>query len=153
MLTSARPHYRFSGHESFACRYAWLPKAYRALRNDPLIFSDEPRAMVELGLGKNMVRSLRFGSSLAEGLESAAAEARADDVRLLMATQQFAKRPAYRHLEQRLQRDIKAFFGDYKSAQAAGLRLLLEAADPQKILAACRGAATQGLGLLGPIQN
>lgn len=78
----------------------------------------------------------------------AAAEARADDVRLLMATQKFAKRPAYRHLEPTLQRDIKAFFGDYRSAQAAGLRLLLDAADPAKILAACRLAATQGLGWL-----
>jgi len=78
----------------------------------------------------------------------AAAVARADDVRLLMATQQFAKRSIYRHLEQRLQRDIKAFFGDYRSAQAAGLQLLLDAADPKKILAACRLAATQGLGWL-----
>ena len=78
----------------------------------------------------------------------AAAEARADDVRLLMATQQFARRPAYRQLEPRLQRDIKAFFGDYRSAQAAGLQLLLNAADPAKILAACRLAATQGLGWL-----
>lgn len=81
-------------------------------------------------------------------LLEAAAEARADDVRLLMATQQFAKRPAYRHLEQRLQRDIKAFFGDYRSAQAAGMQLLRDAADPQKILASCRLAATQGLGWL-----
>lgn len=81
-------------------------------------------------------------------LLEAAAVARADDVRLLMATQQFAKRSTYRHLEQRLQRDIKAFFGDYRSAQAAGLQLLLDAADPQKILAACRLAATQGLGWL-----
>jgi hypothetical protein len=53
-------NFRFSGHESFACRYAWLPKAYRALRRDATIFSDEAQAMVELGLGKNMVRSLRF---------------------------------------------------------------------------------------------
>ncbi|SEF27972.1 DNA phosphorothioation-associated putative methyltransferase [Variovorax sp. NFACC27] len=81
-------------------------------------------------------------------LVGAAAEARSDDVRLLMAMQQFAKRPAYRQLEKRLQRDIKAFFGDYRSAQAAGLQLLLDAADPQKILAACRLAATQGLGWL-----
>jgi hypothetical protein len=51
---------RFSGHETFACRYAWLPKAYRALQADPAQFSDEDGAMVELGLGKNMVRSLRF---------------------------------------------------------------------------------------------
>lgn len=83
-----------------------------------------------------------------QAMLEAAAEARADDVRLLMATQQFAKRPAYRHLETRLQRDIKAFFGDYRLAQAAGLRLLLDAADPAKILAACRLAATQGLGWL-----
>jgi len=51
---------RFSGHETFACRYAWLPKAHRALAKDPAQFSDEDGAMVELGLGKNMVRSLRF---------------------------------------------------------------------------------------------
>lgn len=58
-LPSARP-LRFSGHETFACRYAWLPKAYRALNLDPSAFVDEDGAMVELGLGKNMVRSLRF---------------------------------------------------------------------------------------------
>ena len=51
---------RFSGHETFACRYAWLPKAYRALKANPTQFSDEDGAMVELGLGKNMVHSLRF---------------------------------------------------------------------------------------------
>jgi Protein of unknown function (DUF4007) len=52
--------FRFSGHESFACRYAWLPKAYRAITRDPSIFFHEERSMVELGIGKNMVRSLRF---------------------------------------------------------------------------------------------
>ena len=51
---------RYSGHESFACRYAWLPKAYRALTKEPTILANEERAMVELGVGKNMVRSIRF---------------------------------------------------------------------------------------------
>jgi hypothetical protein len=51
---------KFSGHETFACRYAWLPKALHAIRNDPRIFADEDQAMVELGVGKNMVRSIRF---------------------------------------------------------------------------------------------
>lgn len=51
---------RFSGHESFAFRYAWLPKAYRAIVDDPTIFSDPENAMVRLGVGKNMVRSIRF---------------------------------------------------------------------------------------------
>jgi hypothetical protein len=52
--------FRFSGHESFACRYAWLPKGYRAIVREPDMFFDEERSMVELGIGKNMVRSLRF---------------------------------------------------------------------------------------------
>jgi len=51
---------RFSGHESFACRYAWLPKALQAIRTDAKIFADEDKAMVQLGIGKNMVRSTRF---------------------------------------------------------------------------------------------
>lgn len=51
---------RFSGHESFACRYAWLPKAYRALVKNPATFGDVEQAMVRLGVGKNMVRSIRF---------------------------------------------------------------------------------------------
>ena len=105
-------------------------------------------AAIDAGLG-GLPKALRLiAHHYDHTMLEAAAEARADDVRLLMATQQFAKRPTYRHLEQRLQRDIKAFFGDYRSAQAAGLRLLLDAADPQKILAACRLAATQGLGWL-----
>lgn len=58
--TEGQPSYRFSGHETFACRYAWLPKAYRAIATDASIFYDEDAAMVELGIGKNMVRALRF---------------------------------------------------------------------------------------------
>lgn len=54
------PPFRFSGHETFACRYAWLPKAYRAIQANSSIFFEEDAAMVELGIGKNMVRSLRF---------------------------------------------------------------------------------------------
>jgi Protein of unknown function (DUF4007) len=51
---------KFSGHESFACRYAWLPKALQAIQSYPKVFADEDQAMVELGVGKNMVRSIRF---------------------------------------------------------------------------------------------
>lgn len=54
------PKYRFSGHESFPCRYAWLPKAVEALSDDELLFSKIDQAMVRLGLGKNMVQALRF---------------------------------------------------------------------------------------------
>ena len=53
-------HFRFSGHESFPCRYTWLPKAFKGIIANPLIFSDDNVAMVKLGLGKNMVKSVRF---------------------------------------------------------------------------------------------
>jgi hypothetical protein len=59
-VVDSKSSFRFSGHETFACRYAWLPKAYRALRENPKALIDEDWAMVELGIGKNMVRSLRF---------------------------------------------------------------------------------------------
>lgn len=52
--------YRIAGHESFSCRYTWLPKAVRGLAENPKLFSDENQAMVDLGVGKNMARSIRF---------------------------------------------------------------------------------------------
>lgn len=51
---------RFSGHESFVCRYGWLPKVYRAVLANPRILRDEQQAMVVLGIGRNMVKSLQF---------------------------------------------------------------------------------------------
>ena len=50
----------FSGHESFACRYGWLPKLYEAVIDDPQLFSSDDQAILRLGLGRNMVKSLRF---------------------------------------------------------------------------------------------
>jgi hypothetical protein len=69
-LNAVRP-VRFSGHESFACRYAWLPKALQAVIARPAVFSDEDAAMVELGVGKNMVRSIRFWAEAGGMLEPA----------------------------------------------------------------------------------
>lgn len=48
----------FSGHESFPFRYTWLKKGVEAVRNDPRVFGRED-AMVELGVGKNMVYAIR----------------------------------------------------------------------------------------------
>lgn len=53
-------NFKFSGHETFSFRYAWLPKAFRAIERNPAIFTDEDGAMVSLGVGKNMMRSIRF---------------------------------------------------------------------------------------------
>lgn len=73
---------------------------------------------------------------------------RAEELCLALAIQQFSKRAPYRHLEQRLQRDIKAFFGNYQAAQEAGRHLLQEAANPTAILEACRQASGSGIGYL-----
>ena len=50
----------FSGHESFVCRYGWLPKLYEAVARDPELFAEDDEAIVTLGIGKNMVKSIRF---------------------------------------------------------------------------------------------
>lgn len=50
---------RFSGHESFVCRYGWLPKAYQAVAADPELLRDEARATHSLGIGRNMLKSLQ----------------------------------------------------------------------------------------------
>lgn len=56
----------FSGHETFPFRYGWLKKGVNAVRRNPNFFSTE-RAMIELGVGKNMVNSIRHWC-LAAGL-------------------------------------------------------------------------------------
>ncbi len=48
----------FSGHETFPFRTAWLKKAVDAVTADPRVFTRED-AFVLLGVGKNMVRSIR----------------------------------------------------------------------------------------------
>lgn len=51
--------FRFSGHQTFPLRIAWLPKAVVEINKgkDPLTNIDE--GIISLGLGKNMVESLR----------------------------------------------------------------------------------------------
>jgi hypothetical protein len=48
----------FSGHETFSFRTAWLKKAIDAVTADPRMFTRDD-AFVVLGVGKNMVRSIR----------------------------------------------------------------------------------------------
>ena len=48
----------FSGHETFPFRYTWLKKGVDAVTDDPAIFGSD-RATITLGVGKNMVRSIR----------------------------------------------------------------------------------------------
>jgi Protein of unknown function (DUF4007) len=47
----------FTGHDSFHCRSYWLKKGYDFVQNDGQ-FNDN--ALVELGIGRNMVNSVRY---------------------------------------------------------------------------------------------
>ena len=82
------------------------------------------------------------------GLLAKARTARMDDLTVYLAIEQFSKRKRYKNLEPRIQRDIKTFFGDYNSAQSAGIKLLTECADTSKLSEACVRAAAEGLGCL-----
>ena len=52
--------YRFTGHETFPCRYPWLPKAITAIDKHSDLFKDIDKAIMHLGVGKQMVSAIRF---------------------------------------------------------------------------------------------
>lgn len=58
----------FSGHETFTFRYPWLKKGYDAALDDGNVFLRDD-AITSLGVGKNMVRSIRHWCLAAGVLE------------------------------------------------------------------------------------
>ena len=61
--------YRFTGHETFPCRYPWLPKAIAVLEKKSDLFRDIDEAIVVLGVGKQMARAIRFWVEAAKVVE------------------------------------------------------------------------------------
>lgn len=62
MLVESRSeatNYNFSGHETFPFRYTCLPKDAHGLERYPDLFTRED-ALIHLGVGKNMVASIRY---------------------------------------------------------------------------------------------
>ena len=55
----------FARHETFHPRYGWFRKAYAFVGDDPKIFV-RPDAPVQMGVGKNMVRAIRFWGTAAK---------------------------------------------------------------------------------------
>ena len=49
----------FSGHESFQCKTHWLKRGYDFVSDQNNKFTDDD-AVVKLGVGKNMVASIKF---------------------------------------------------------------------------------------------
>lgn len=110
----------------------------------------EDRVALTEGFG-SIGKALRFveGRHGPQAIESAQAS-RIADLNVYFALTQFERRKPYKHLEPNMQRDVKAFFGDYGNAQAAARELLFQIADVEAIEGACRWAAEHGLGWLEP---
>lgn len=69
LITEAVPKATFANHESFHLRYGWLKKAYNQTLDDPRIFSRDD-ATIKLGVGKNMVRAIKFWGIASKILET-----------------------------------------------------------------------------------
>lgn len=91
----------FAGHETFTLRHAWLPKAVRYLREQPDLFQRDD-ALVTLGVGKNMVRSIRHWA-LATGVLQEGASLKGSRTRAIELTPigklLFGGKPADPYLE------------------------------------------------------
>lgn len=95
----------------------------------------------------SLPRALRFlRSQKDEAILETARKIRQDDLLVYFALGMFDKRKPYRHLDPQLQRDIKAHFADYGTAQLEARKLLFQISQPELIDAACRDAASKGLG-------
>jgi DNA phosphorothioation-associated putative methyltransferase len=107
-------------------------------------------AEVTTALG-SLPAALRFIKSRKEHADEILIESRQsriNDLHVYFAQLQFEKRKPYRHLEERLQKDIKVFFGDYRAASEAGRELLFNVAEIEAIGKACHQAAERGIGWL-----
>jgi hypothetical protein len=50
----------FGQHETFPLRYGWMTKGIEAITKTPNIFTTPEKAMIELGIGSNMVNALQY---------------------------------------------------------------------------------------------
>jgi hypothetical protein len=65
----------FARHETFPLRWGWVRKAFAAAEENPYLFTAED-ATVRLGVGKNMVRAIRFWGHATRAITSAPNPAR-----------------------------------------------------------------------------
>lgn len=68
--------FKFSGHQTFAFRYGWLEKGVRGILSTENLFARED-ALVLLGVGKNMVESIRHWCSVTRLIEESSAKGKA----------------------------------------------------------------------------
>ena len=80
LLEAAEPI--FARHETFHPRYGWFRKAYAAVGSDPRMFTRDD-APIQLGVGKNMVRAIRFWGTAAKLIEASPGSGRGRSASML----------------------------------------------------------------------
>lgn len=78
----------FGRHETFALRYSWLSKGFRAFKKNPSVFESDS-ATIELGVGKNMVAAIRYWLRAAQMIKAGEPEATPMGLMLLDETDGF----------------------------------------------------------------
>ena len=58
-ITSEQVKIRFTGHDTFPLRHGWLEKAYEAVENNGETPFSTDEAIINFGVGKNMVNAIR----------------------------------------------------------------------------------------------
>ncbi len=115
----------------------------------PPIESDFPETPDILDLFSTWRKALNFlqrfhgGESLKQAFDT-----RREDLKVYFAMRLFEQKRIYKSLPEDLRRDVKAFFNNYKSAQAEGQSLLFSAGNPELIRVACQNASDKGYGYL-----
>ena len=133
-----------------ACRHLLEPLWQQTLNLGRLPEKSEMTSLVEITETFGTAnKALRFMLSQVDtSLLEQARQSRIEDLLSYFALQTFAKRKAYKHLDATLQKDIKTFFGDYKSALALAQGVLFRISSVESIESACQQATEQGLGSL-----
>ncbi|WP_066015815.1 DNA phosphorothioation-associated putative methyltransferase [Endozoicomonas atrinae] len=104
-------------------------------------FEESKLLAEQIGSPKQAFNLLK-GEADIQALDQAAKE-RTEDLLVYFALQQFNKKRIYKHMPDPLKRDIKAFFGDYKTAVAEARELLFSLAEPNLIDQMCELAHQQ----------
>lgn len=143
----SRADAKYEGHKELI-EYLW--ETLLILGRDPdksevANLSGVIEAFGSLGVALRFIKSRK---SNADAMLNEARQARVDDLVVYFAQLQFEKRKPYSHLEPRLQRDVRTFFGDLRSASQVGRDLLYSVAQIEAIGNACHQAAEEGLGWL-----
>lgn len=81
---------KFGHHQSFYLRVNWLSKAFKAIESDPRFFYDD-HGFEKIGLGRNMVKSLRYWS-IAVGMVSESKNEERKPIHVLTPIGQLVKR-------------------------------------------------------------